>query len=167
MDQAGIIATPHQLQPASDSKVSGEPQQPQSAWGRYVTLLSQGFSKVTAVERSGITGSELAEARRDVRCAQVELACLRAAATGDLSVVTRLLAQSEGPSLLLDAIEESRDRDGVTPRDRLANRRMALEVAGALGSQRQGQGGGITITSSQVAILLQQEQQQQKQHGAG
>ena len=136
-------------------KVSGE-ELPQSAWARYILDLAHGYSKITAIQRSGITGTELAEARRDPQCAQLELASLRVAATGDLSAITRILAQSAGPNMILDAIEESRDRDGVSARDRLGNRRTVLEAARILGSSAQQP--SVTINASQAAVLIQQMQ---------
>ena len=125
-------------------KVSGD-DAPKSAWARYILDLAHGYSKITAIQRSGITGSELAEARRDPQCAQLELASLRVAATGDLSAITRILAQSAGPNMILDAIEESRDRDGVSARDRLGNRRTVLEAARILGQGAQQQAAGPII----------------------
>ena len=136
-------------------EVSGE-DAPKSPWARYILDLAHGYSKITAIQRSGITGSELAEARRDPQCAQLELASLRVAATGDLSAITRILAQSAGPNMILDAIEESRDRDGVSARDRLGNRRTVLEAARILGSSAQQP--SVTINASQAAVLIQQMQ---------
>ena len=131
----------------SPSKVS--PDVPvTSPWGRYLELLSKGYGKHQAIAHSGITGAELVEARRDVHCAQLELACIRVAATGDLSAVTRIIAQSHGPNLVLDAIAESRGLDpatGAPPadqpipwRDRRGARGQALEVGGFTGGSKQG-----------------------------
>lgn len=43
----------------------------------------------------------------------------------------RELAEADAGSMIVDAVVESRDRDNA-PRDRLGNRRLVLEVAGAM-----------------------------------
>lgn len=72
------------------------------------------------------------------------------------SEVGTQLAREEVGSLVLDAIQESRD-PGVAARDRVTNRRLVLETAGVVGQGAQAQGAGVSVplSGAQVTLLVQ------------
>lgn len=64
----------------------------------------------------------------------------------------RDIARAYGTSIIADAYAESRDRE-LAPRDRLGNRRLVLEVAGAMPSRNAGAPGPV-LNIGQLVVQL-------------
>ena len=134
------------------------------AWQRrIVALVQRGVPIRDACEQQRVSWASLDTwTRRDARFAAAIANAEAGVAIAGVDSV-RSLAVAHAEDMVLDAVEESRGRgvDGapVLPRDRVSNRRLVLETAGAVGSGAPP--GGVTVqgvTAGQIAILVQQAQ---------
>jgi hypothetical protein len=104
----------------------------QTPFGRYLLSLAHGYSKERSFNESGLTPTELVQARRDPLAARLEASSMRAGALGGSQALTRLLSQQSSSAVMADQIRRALDEDDT--RKATGAARLILEASGAIGS---------------------------------
>lgn len=98
---------------------------------RLVALIQSGVDSRDAAEALHVSWASVDRYTRDGGSFAVALAAAEAGVAIVGVETIRGLAVAHAGGMVVDAVVESRDR-GNAPRDRLGNRRLVLEVAGAM-----------------------------------